>query len=47
MDSAENVCSDPDIVAREIEHLNKVLWDNDYPQWMINQWGNLDQIITL
>ena len=37
MDRAENVCSDPDILAREIEHLNKVLCYNNYPQWMINQ----------
>ena len=37
MDRAENVCSDPDILAREIEHLNKVLHYNNYPQWMIKQ----------
>ena len=43
MDRAENVCSDPDILAREIEHLNKVLCYNNYPQWMINQWGKLDK----
>ena len=43
MDRAENVCSDPDILAREIEHLNKVLHYNNYPQWMIKQWGKLDK----
>ena len=37
MDRAENVCSDPDILAREIEHLSKVLHYNNYPQWMIKQ----------
>ena len=37
MDRAENVCSDPDILAKEMEHLNKVLCYNNYPQWMINQ----------
>ena len=25
MDRAENVCSDPEILANEIDHLNKVL----------------------
>ena len=37
MDRAENVCSDPDILAKEIEHLSKVLHYNNYPQWMIKQ----------
>ena len=36
-DRAENVCSDPEILAKEIEHLSKVLHYNNYPQWMINQ----------
>ena len=31
MDRAENVCSDPDILAREIEHLSKVLHYNQLP----------------
>ena len=43
MDRAENVCSDPDILAKEIEHLSKVLHYNNYPQWMINQWGKLEK----
>ena len=43
MDRAENVCSDPDILAKEMEHLNKVLCYNNYPQWMINQRGKLDK----
>ena len=30
MDRAENVCSDPVILAKEMEHLNKVLWYNNY-----------------
>ena len=37
MDTAENVCSDPEILAKEIDHLSKVLHYNNYPQWMINQ----------
>ena len=37
MDSAENVCSDPDILVKEVEHLNRVLHYNNYPQWLINQ----------
>ena len=37
MDRAENVCSDPEILANEIDHLNKVLHYNNYPQWMIKQ----------
>ena len=32
MDRAENVCSDPEILANEIDHLNKVLHYNNYPQ---------------
>ena len=43
MDRAENVCSDPDILAKEIEHLSKVLHYNNYPQWMINQQGKLEK----
>ena len=43
MDIAENVCSDPDILAKEIEHLSKVLHYNNYPQWMINQWGEVGE----
>ena len=43
MDRAENVCSDPDILAKEIEHLSKVLHYNNYPQWMIKQQGKLEK----
>ena len=32
MNRAENVCSDPEILAEEIEHLSKVLCYNNYPQ---------------
>ena len=38
---AENVCSDPEILAKEIDHLSKVLHYNNYPQWMINQQGKM------
>ena len=37
MDRVENVCSDPDILAKEMEHLNRVLCYNNYPQWIINK----------
>ena len=37
MDRAENVCSDPDILAKEVEHLGKVLHYNNYPQWLIDK----------
>ena len=30
MDRVENVCSDPDILAKEMEHLNRVLHYNNY-----------------
>ena len=43
MDRAENVCSDPEILAEETEHLNRVLHYNNYPQWMINKWGKSDK----
>ena len=43
MDRAENVCSDPEILAEEIEHLSKVLCYNNYPQWMIDKWGKSDK----
>ena len=43
MDRAENVCSDPEILAKEIDHLNKVLHYNNYPQWMINQRGKMEK----
>ena len=43
MDRAENVCSDPVILAKEMEHLNKVLYYNNYPQWMIDKCGRSEQ----
>ena len=43
MDRAENVCSDPVILAKEMEHLNKVLQYNNYPQWIIDKCGRSDQ----
>ena len=43
MDRAENVCSDPEILAKEIDHLNKVLHYNNYPQWMIKQRGKMEK----
>ena len=43
MDRVENVCSDPDILAKEMEHLNRVLHYNNYPQWLINKRGKSDK----
>ena len=43
MDRAENVCSNPDILVKEIEHLGKVLRYNNYPQWMIDKWGKSEK----
>ena len=40
---AENICSDPDILAKEMEHLNRMLHYNNYPQWLINKWGKSDK----
>ena len=37
MDRAENVCSDPAILVKEVEHLGKVLHYNNYPQCLINK----------
>ena len=44
MDRAENVCSDPEILAEEVEHLSKVLHYNNYPQWMIDKRGKSDKV---
>ena len=43
MDRAENVCSDPGILAKEMEYLNRVLCYNNYPQWIINKQGKSDK----
>ena len=43
MDWAENVCSDPEILAKEVEHLGKVLCYNNYPQWLIDKWGKSEK----
>ena len=40
---SESVCSEPDILAKETEHLNRVLRYNNYPQWMIDKWGKSDK----
>ena len=43
MDRAENVCSNPDILIKKIEHLGKVLHYNNYPQWLIDKWGKSEK----
>ena len=36
---AKNVCSSPELLAVEMDHLGKVLKYNNYPKWMIDQHG--------
>ena len=43
MDRAENVCSDPEILVKEVEHLGKVLCYNNYPQWPIDKQGKSEK----
>ena len=38
-DRAKNVCSSPELLAEEMDHLGKVLKYNNYPKWMIDQQG--------
>ena len=43
MDRSENICSNPVILDKEVEHLGKVLCYNDYPQWLIDKQGKSDK----
>ena len=38
-DRAKSVCSSPELLAEEVDHLGKVLRYNNYPNWMIKQGG--------
>ena len=38
-DRAKNVCSSPELLAEEMDHLGEVLKYNNYPKWMIDQHG--------
>ena len=38
-DRAKNVCSSPELLAKEMDHLGEVLHYNNYPQWMIDKHG--------
>ena len=38
-DRAKNVCSTPELLAKEMDHLGKVLQYNNYAKWMIEQYG--------
>ena len=29
------LCLSPELLAKEMDHLGKVLWYNNYPTWMI------------
>ena len=41
-DRAKNICSTPELLAEEMDHLMKILRYNNYPQWMINKQGRND-----
>ena len=45
IDRAENVCSDPDILVKEVEHLGKVLCYNNYPQCLIDKQGRSEKVV--
>ena len=47
MDQAGNVCSDPDILAKVMEHLHRVLHYNNYPQWLIDKQGKSDKHVPI
>ena len=36
-DKAKDVCSSPELLAEEMDHLGKVSKYNNYPKWMIDQ----------
>ena len=36
-DRAKIVCSSPELLSEEMDHLGKVPWYNNYPKWMIDQ----------
>ena len=38
-DRAKNMCSSPELLAEEMDHLGKILNYNNYPKWMIDQHG--------
>ena len=38
-DRTKHVCSSPELLAEEMDHLGKVLRYNNYPNWMIKQGG--------
>ena len=39
-DRVKNVCSFPELLAEEMDHLDEVLRYNNYPKWMIKQGGS-------
>ena len=43
-DRAKNVCSSPELLAEEMDHLGKVLRYNNYPMWMIKQEGRSNSL---
>ena len=43
-DRAKNMCSSPELLAEEMDHLGKVLRYNNYPKWMIKQEGRSNSL---
>ena len=43
-DRAKNVCSSPELLAEEMDHLGKVLRYNNYPTWIIKQEGRSNSL---
>ena len=41
MDRVENICSDPNILAKEVEHLNRVLQLQQLPTMVDQQVGKV------
>ena len=39
-DRAKNMCSSHELLAKQMDHLGKVLKNNNHPKWMIKQEGN-------
>ena len=43
-DRAKNVCSSPNLLAEEMDHLGMVLRYNNYSTWMIKQEGRSNSL---
>ena len=43
---ANNVCYSPEILAKEMDYLLRVLIKNSYPYWMIKESGKNQQLLS-